>query len=141
MQITVKGLAQLSEAAKQLLDFTRNEKVFLFFGDMGVGKTTFIKSICCQLGVLDMVSSPTYAIVNEYVNKDVFSIYHFDFYRLKTDAEVLDLGFEEYLNSNSYCFIEWPERISSYWPKQYVKVKLASLNDSDRTISVEVVRD
>ncbi|TXI13859.1 MAG: tRNA (adenosine(37)-N6)-threonylcarbamoyltransferase complex ATPase subunit type 1 TsaE [Pedobacter sp.] len=124
MQIIINTITQLSAAAKQLLASYKRERIFLFFGDMGVGKTTFIKSICDQLGVCDVVSSPTYSIVNEYASKDGLVVYHFDFYRLKSETEALDLGFEEYLDSGSYCFIEWPEKISSYWPKRYVKVEL-----------------
>lgn len=139
MQIIVNTVAQLSEAAKQLLAFSGNEKVFLFFGDMGAGKTTFIKSICQQLEVVEAVSSPTYAIVNEYITHKNYLVYHFDFYRLKTETEVLDLGFEEYLDDGSYCFIEWPEKISSYWPKCYVKVVLTILNETERAISAEIV--
>jgi len=139
MQITINAVTELDKVAEQILTFFSHEKVFLFFGEMGAGKTTFIKTICKQLGVADTVSSPTYTIVNEYATIDFYPIYHFDFYRLKNETEVLDLGFEEYLHSDSYCFIEWPEKISSYWPKHYVKVTFTALNETERTISAEII--
>lgn len=141
MQIIVNTIAQLSEAAKQLVDFFEGEKVFLLFGNMGAGKTTFTKAICRQVGVVEAVSSPTYAIINEYETSNHCPVYHFDFYRLKTETEALDLGLEEYLYSDSYCFIEWPEKISAYWPKRYVKVSLTILNENERAISAEIVHE
>lgn len=139
MHITINTVSKLSEAAKQLLEFAGDEKIFLFFGDMGSGKTTFIKNICKQLQVIDSVSSPTYSIVNEYTTPANLSVYHFDLYRLKTETEALDLGFDEYLDSGSYCFIEWPDRVSSYWPTHYIKVSLTVINETERTIVAEVV--
>ena len=139
MQIIVNTIAQLSEAAKQLVNFFEGEKVFLLFGNMGAGKTTFTKAICRQVGVVEAVSSPTYAIINEYETSNHCPVYHFDFYRLKTETEALDLGLEEYLYSGSYCFIEWPEKINVYWPKCYVKIVLTILNETDRAISAEII--
>ena len=139
MHITINTVSKLSEAAKQLLEFAGDEKIFLFFGDMGSGKTTFIKNICKQLQVIDSVSSPTYSIVNEYTTPANLSVYHFDLYRLKTETEALDLGFDEYLDSGSYCFIEWPDRVSSYWPTHYIKASLTVINETERTIVAEVV--
>lgn len=139
MHIIVNTLAQLSEVAKQMLNLYKDERVFLFFGEMGAGKTTFIKSVCVHLGLRDSVSSPTYSIVNEYLTNDT-CVYHFDFYRLKKENEALDMGFEEYLYSGCYCMIEWPERISSYWPKRYVKV-IMSEGDQGRTISAALVHE
>lgn len=139
MHIIVNTLAQLSEAAKQMLNLYKDERVFLFFGEMGAGKTTFIKSVCTHLGIRDSVSSPTYSIVNEYVTNGT-CVYHFDFYRLKRETEALDMGFEEYLYSGCYCMIEWPDCISSYWPKRYVKV-IMSEGEQGRTISMALIHE
>lgn len=141
MQIKVTTITQLSEAAKELLSFFGGEKTFLLFGDMGAGKTSLVKAICQELGVVEAVSSPTYAIVNEYETNTNYPVYHFDFYRLKTEIEALDLGLEEYLNSGSYCFIEWPEKISSFWPKRYVKLVLTILNETERAIVADIISD
>ncbi len=100
---------KLAAAAAQLLAFAGDTKVFAFHAHMGAGKTTFIKAICRTLGVAENMSSPTYAIVNEYQNNKQEKIYHFDLYRLKKAGECLDIGFEEYIESGNYCFIEWPE--------------------------------
>ena len=139
MNIRVNNEGELHQAASELLKFSEKEKVFLFEGDMGAGKTTFTKAICRQVGVVEAVSSPTYAIINEYETSNHCPVYHFDFYRLKTETEALDLGLEEYLYSGSYCFIEWPEKISVYWPKRYVKIVLTILNETDRAISAEII--
>ncbi len=109
MQINISSLNQLPEAAKQLLEQFPQNRIFLFNGEMGSGKTTLIKAICKELKVTDTLSSPTYSIVNEYKTEMGNTIYHFDLYRLKTVAELFDIGFSEYLSSNNYCFIEWPE--------------------------------
>ena len=109
MQINISSLNQLPEAAKQLLEQFPQNRIFLFNGEMGSGKTTLIKAICKELKVTDTLSSPTYSIVNEYKTEMGNTIYRFDLYRLKTVAELFDIGFSEYLSSNNYCFIEWPE--------------------------------
>ena len=106
-----ENLEQLNSFAKQILDYTSTHKKFAFYGEMGVGKTTLIKALSLQLGVSDIVSSPTFSIVNEYQADENIQIYHFDFYRIKDEEEVFDIGYEEYFFSNAYCFIEWPEKI------------------------------
>jgi len=106
-----ENLEQLYPIAKQILDYTSTHKKFAFYGEMGVGKTTLIKALSLQLGVTDLVSSPTFSIVNEYKANENTKIYHFDFYRIKDEEEVFDIGYEEYFFSNAYCFIEWPEKI------------------------------
>src|ERR1700710_1617150 len=115
MDLLLKNLADLDTTASQIIAFADTQNIFLFYGDMGAGKTTLIRSLCKQLGTVDNVASPTFSIVNEYKapNKN---IYHFDFYRLKTQTEALDMGFEEYLYSGNYCFIEWPEKIPDLLP-------------------------
>lgn len=102
---------------------------------MGAGKTTLIKSLCKYLGSNDNITSPTFAIVNEYTGKNG-SIYHFDFYRLKTQTEALDIGFEEYLYSGNYCFIEWPEKIPDLLPNKYISIKIEALDNNLRQITV-----
>lgn len=125
-QVTNSAIAALTElpaAAQSLLSFAGNQKIFLFYGNMGAGKTTFIKALCEQLGVKEPVTSPTFSIVNEYAgNAD--KVYHFDFYRLKNQDEALDMGYEEYFYSGNYCLIEWPEKIADLLPEHYVKVSI-----------------
>ncbi len=120
------------------MEFAGNQKVFIFQGDMGAGKTTFIKTICEVLGVSEAVTSPTFAIVNEY-NGPGNKIYHFDFYRLKTQTEALDMGAEEYFYSGDYCFIEWPEKIPDMLPLNYIGVNIQALANGSRQISVEKI--
>jgi tRNA threonylcarbamoyladenosine biosynthesis protein TsaE len=114
----------LNLVASELLKFAGNVKTFLFEGDMGAGKTTLIKSICTELGMKEMASSPTYSIVNEYEYPGG-KIYHFDFFRIKTQNEAYDIGFEEYLASGDFCFIEWPQNIPDLWPQNYVKITIS----------------
>ena len=127
------------------LDFISKEifekfksKVFLFYGEMGVGKTAFIKSICKHLNVIDVVSSPTFSIVNQYVNDQDEFIYHFDFYRTNNKNEIFDIGYEEYLFSDSFCFIEWPERLDNLLPDKYLEIKM-KLNKGNRVIKIKEI--
>ena len=127
------------------LDFISKEifekfksKVFLFYGEMGVGKTAFIKSICKHLNVLDVVSSPTFSIVNQYVNDQDEFMYHFDFYRTNNKNEIFDIGYEEYLFSDSFCFIEWPERLDNLLPNKYLEIKM-KLRDGNRIIRIKEI--
>ncbi|MFP5079277.1 tRNA (adenosine(37)-N6)-threonylcarbamoyltransferase complex ATPase subunit type 1 TsaE [Pedobacter sp. JCM 36344] len=135
MNITLNSLLDLEEAAQKLLDFSKQNKMFVFYGDMGAGKTTFIKTICAKLGVNDMVSSPTFSIVNEYEGKGK-TIYHFDFYRIKSIQEAFDIGYEEYFYSGNICLIEWPEKIQELLPEHYVKVEISTIDASRRLISI-----
>lgn len=131
-------LAELPLIARKVLAAAQTSKVFLFFGEMGAGKTTFIKTLCAELGVRAAVSSPTFSLINEYEHSGGL-IYHFDCYRLKTPTEALDMGIEEYLYSGNYCFIEWPEKIDGLWPASYVKVSLSSVNAQTRKIELEML--
>lgn len=139
MLIEINSKSDLPAAAKKLLFFADSPKVFLFFGEMGAGKTTFIQALCAELGVTDLVASPTFSIVNEY-NSRQGVIYHFDFYRIKNEEEAFDIGFEEYLYSGNYCFIEWPEKITSLWPPNYVKVNVMAISDTQRVVSAETIK-
>lgn len=130
-----KNLEGLPEVAEQLLTKAGDHKVFAFFGKMGSGKTTFIKEVCLQLGVMEVVASPTFTIVNEYCSRLGIPIFHFDFYRIKSESEAFDLGYENYLYSGNYCFIEWPEKIASLLPAKIAKVTL-EVRGEERTISL-----
>lgn len=128
MEFSCDKPIELDEIAAQLLQVYASKRVFAFYGKMGAGKTTFIKSICNQLHVVDTAISPTFAIINEYLTEEGNSVYHFDFYRIKNLTEFLDLGCEEYFYSGSYCFIEWPEKIDDYLPEQCVPVFIEEVN-------------
>lgn len=134
MNVPVKSLDELKHAAEQLISFGGSEKIFLFYGAMGAGKTTLIKSLCESLGVMEPATSPTFSIVNEYQG-DSCKIYHFDFYRLKNQSEALDLGYEEYFYSDNYCFIEWPEKIPDLLPDHYVRVDVQVVSNSERLLT------
>ncbi len=128
-QIIINNLSDLSVAATEFLKVCSGKKIFAFSGQMGAGKTTFIKAVCEALGVTDTISSPTFSIVNEYVAATGEKIYHFDFYRIKSESEAYDMGYEEYLYSNAYCFIEWPEKIEGLLPEITVQVAISIKND------------
>ena len=134
MNVPVKSLDELNIAAEKLIQFAGQGKIFLFYGDMGAGKTTFIKSLCECLGAKENVTSPTFSIVNEYQG-DTNKIYHFDFYRLKKQDEALDMGYEEYFYSGDYCFIEWPEKIDGLLPPHYIRVDIAVLSNNQRMLT------
>ncbi len=129
-------LDELSEVAQEMLKVT-SRKIFLFYGDMGVGKTTLIKILAKELGVTETVSSPTFALVNEYRGTDDTPIYHFDFYRIDDEEEALDIGVEEYFDNDAYCFIEWPDKIKNLVPLDAVSVLLSELPDGKRHIQLE----
>ena len=122
--IIINNLSELPLATKQLLHTFPTKKIFAFYGEMGVGKTTFIKAICIELGVTDTISSPTFSIVNEYVSAKGDKVFHFDFYRINSINEVYDLGYEDYFNDDAYCFIEWSEKIEDLITSDYIKVKI-----------------
>jgi tRNA threonylcarbamoyladenosine biosynthesis protein TsaE len=126
----------LHEVAQDIITALGNRKVILFYGEMGSGKTTLIKEICRQLGVTDVMSSPTYGLVNEYHTSDHKIIYHFDLYRVKNLEECLDMGMEEYLYSGNYCFVEWPDMAISLYPENTAKVFIEG-DGNLRSISVE----
>ena len=129
-EYTSTSLHDLPDIAKSIISDFKNSKIFLFYGSMGAGKTTLIKSLVNELGIEDVANSPTFAIVNEYLSEKKGTIFHFDFYRLEDEMEALDMGYEDYFYSNSYCFVEWPEKIPNLLPKNAIEVILeASLNE------------
>ena len=131
------NLHQLADIAKNILEYTSPNKKFLFYADMGVGKTTLIKELSLQLGAIDIISSPTFSIVNEYTTLNNYKIYHFDFYRLEDEKEAFDFGYEEYFNSNDYCFVEWPEKNPALRNEETVSVKMC-LDGNKRIIEIIV---
>ena len=135
MEIRISDLELIREAAREFIQHIGEHRVFAFYGEMGAGKTTFIKAICEELGVEDVITSPTFAIVNEYSLADGDCIYHFDFYRIKKLEEVYDMGFEDYFYSGALCFIEWPELIEEVLPEDAVKVNITENADGSRTIN------
>lgn len=144
MTIHFQRLDELDTVAHRLLAEGRRSNasgnsVWLFEGDMGVGKTTLIKAICRALGVVSTVQSPTFSIVNEYTTHEGKPVYHFDCYRLRNEVEALDIGIEEYFDSGDYCFIEWPERIASLWPATYYQIRLSADADGRRQIETTSV--
>jgi tRNA threonylcarbamoyladenosine biosynthesis protein TsaE len=136
MVITVKDKRHLHKAAKTFLDATEGNKIFAFYGAMGAGKTTFIKSVCEILRSVDIISSPTFTLINEYRTEKGESLFHIDFYRIKKQEEVFYFGIEEYFASGSYCFMEWPELIEEILPPETVKVRISANNDESRTIEI-----
>ena len=135
MKITIKSLDTIREAAKTFVKNMGNGHVFAFYGKMGAGKTTFIKAICEELGVEDVITSPTFAIVNEYRSDTTNElIYHFDFYRIKKLDEVYDMGYEDYFYSGALCFLEWPELIEDILPGDAVKVTITQQEDGSRIV-------
>ena len=138
MEIKIKDIESIGEAARQFVSEIGDRRVFAFYGKMGAGKTTFIKAVCEALGVEDVITSPTFAIVNEYSipagGALKGAIYHFDFYRIKKLEEVYDMGYEDYFYSGSLCMIEWPELIEELLPENAVKVSIVEQEDGSRTV-------
>ena len=137
MEIRIENLEKIREAAREFVANIGDSTVFAFYGKMGAGKTTFIKAVCEELGVEDVITSPTFAIVNEY-RSDASGelIYHFDFYRVKKIEEVYDMGFEDYFYSGALCFIEWPELCEEVLPEDTVKVTIEESSDGTRVVTI-----
>ncbi len=135
MEITIKSLDTIHEAAKEFIKEMGEGKVFAFYGKMGAGKTTFIKALCEVLGVEDVITSPTFAIINEYTDGKGDPIYHFDFYRIKKLEEVYDMGYEDYFYSGNLCLLEWPELIEDILPENVIKVTIEEQPDGTRKLS------
>ena len=142
MTIHIDNIDHIREAAQAFVNNIGDHRIFAFYGSMGAGKTTFIKAVCEELGITDVITSPTFAIVNEYeITNPVPSlqvnpqVYHFDFYRIRRIEEVYDMGYEDYFYSGSLCFIEWPELIEDLLPKDAVKVTIQVLPDGSREVN------
>ena len=135
MEIRIKDIDHIREAAREFVEHIGDHRVFAFYGKMGAGKTTFVKAICEELGVDDVITSPTFAIINEYETPSNTPIYHFDFYRIKKLEEVYDMGYEDYFYSGALCFIEWPELIEDILPDDAVRVSIAEQEDGSRTVT------
>ena len=135
MEIRIKDISGIRQAAKEFIAHIGDRKIFAFYGKMGAGKTTFISAVCEELGVSDVINSPTFAIVNEYLSGSGDPIYHFDFYRIKNIGEALDSGYYDYIDSDNLCFMEWPELIESILPDDTVKVTIEEEVDGSRKIT------
>ena len=133
MRIEIKNQDSIKEAAQQFIREMGDSRVFALYGKMGAGKTTFIKAICEELGVEDVITSPTFAIVNEYEAPDT-TIYHFDFYRIKKLEEVYDMGYEDYFYGGGLCFIEWPELIEELLPEDALRITITEQTDGSRVV-------
>lgn len=136
MQIQIPHLDNIHEAARSFINQMGDHTVFAFYGNMGAGKTTFIKAVCEELGVEDIINSPTFAIINEYRSPSGELIYHFDFYRINKVEEAFDFGYEDYFYSGALCFIEWPEKIDDLLPGDCVSVQIFENNDGGRTVKI-----
>ncbi len=138
MEIKIQSLEHILEAAREFIAAMGDNTVFALYGKMGAGKTTFIKALCQELGVEDVVTSPTFAVINEY-RSDIAGelIYHFDFYRIKKLEEVYDMGYEDYFYSGALCFIEWPELVEELLPGNTIKVTIEELEDGSRKLTME----
>lgn len=140
MQITINSVSELPTVATELLTYSKGQKFFIFEGDMAAGKTTFIKSFCEAIGVADVVSSPTFSIVNEYESNDG-PVYHFDFYRLKNLQEAYDIGYEEYFYSGDYCLVEWPSKVEELLPEQYIKIEITVTGSEQRLFQFTTIKE
>ena len=135
MELQIRILDEIRAVAKEFVAALGNRTVVAFYGKMGVGKTTFIKAVCEVLGVTDVINSPTFAIVNEYMSGAREPVYHFDFYRIRRPEEVLDIGFYEYVDSGCLCLMEWPELIEDLLPDETVRVNITENDDKSRTLT------
>lgn len=127
----------LEPVADELLEHSENKKIWLFFGEMGSGKTTLIKTIARRLGVQETMSSPTFSIVNEYASRTGEKVYHVDLYRLKSEQEIVDIGMEDYFSSGAYCFVEWPEKLGRWMPAEVMQVRITPTDKLHRKIEYQ----
>ena len=137
MNIKIESINSINECARIFISQMGANKIFLFNGNMGVGKTTFIKSICKELGIKDTVNSPTFSIINEYKTDDNIIIYHFDCYRINKIEDAMEIGIEEYLESGNICFIEWAENIASLLPDNFVTIQIEENEDGSRNVMID----
>ena len=137
MNFILKDISDIDTAAKIFVEKFGDKKIFAFYGEMGAGKTTFIKAVCKSMGVTGTITSPTFSLVNEYKTDNGMTIYHFDFYRIENIEEVYDFGYEDYFYSDKMCFIEWPELVETLLPEDVVEVKISADDNEQRLISVQ----
>ncbi len=137
MNFVLKDISDIDTAAKIFVEKFGDKKIFAFYGEMGAGKTTFIKAVCKSMGVTGTITSPTFSLVNEYKTDNGMTIYHFDFYRIENIEEVYDFGYEDYFYSDKMCFIEWPELVETLLPEDVVEVKISADDNEQRLISVQ----
>ena len=135
-ELKINSLEEINSVAKQFIELVGERRVFAMYGAMGVGKTTFVKAVCEELGVEDTITSPSFAIVNEYHTQKDKIVYHFDFYRIEDVQEAYDFGYEDYFYSKAMCFIEWPERIDSILPADVINLNFREEEDGSRTIQL-----
>lgn len=138
MKLLLNNLSEIDILANRFVENMNHRKVFAFYGEMGAGKTTFIKAVCKILGVTETITSPTFAIINEYKKSDSEAIFHFDFYRIKNIEEAYDFGYEDYFYSGQLCFIEWPELVEPLLPENVVRVQITVQDNDQRLISIEL---
>jgi tRNA threonylcarbamoyladenosine biosynthesis protein TsaE len=136
VQLKVFNVHQIDDAARKLITFAGANRIWLFEGELGAGKTTLIKAVCRNFDVEDIVNSPSFSLVNEYIGKNGAKYYHLDFYRIKDEEEAMDIGAEEYIFSGDHCFIEWPSKIPSLLPQHYVSVSIQVESDGSRSLNV-----
>ena len=129
------NLSELTNVAKEILSQSKS-KILLFYGEMGAGKTTLIKEICSLLDIEDKISSPTFSLVNEYMSRQGESVYHFDFYRIEDEEEAMDIGFEEYIDSDKWCLIEWPQNIENLLPLKSSAIQIQILENGNRALTI-----
>ncbi|WP_339758127.1 tRNA (adenosine(37)-N6)-threonylcarbamoyltransferase complex ATPase subunit type 1 TsaE [Algoriphagus aquimarinus] len=134
-------LDEIEKAAKVVIETAADEKVWIFQGDMGAGKTTLIKALSKAFSVTDQVSSPTFGIVNHYENQGGGIFYHFDFYRMDDPTEALDIGIEEYFYSGNYCWLEWAEKIAAFLPEKFLLVRIINDSETQRTLTLQHIQD
>ena len=136
----INSIEELSQVSDLLISWRDKSNIIAFYGNMGAGKTTLVKNLCSKLGVQDEVNSPTFALVNEYQTEELDSVFHFDFYRIKSLEEAFDIGYEDYFYGGSLCLLEWPELIDPIMPEHFIKVEI-KLGDTDdsRVIRCSVV--
>ena len=135
-EIKLNNLEDIRQVARTFLAEIGESKLIAFYGHMGAGKTTFIKALCEELGVEDVVNSPTFAIVNEYTDREGDSVFHFDFYRIKSLEEAFGIGFDNYMESGCYCFMEWPEKVEEILPEETLRVEISEVEDGTRLIKI-----